>query len=353
MKSKELVYSTTITIFTVLFTTCLTELTLRVRHHKYSFKNFVEENWNLASWEFPIQHDPILGWIPMELFTNKTRNEKSSLTILSKGLRSNGESPINSNQKIQPILAVGASTVFGSQVSDNETWPALLEKELKIPVLNGGVFAYGFDQVILRLEQLLAEFHPSRVILGIHPDNLNQVTMSQKYGKKPYFEVVDNKLSLRNTPVPPTKKELAPYQAILGYSYLAHYLLSKLSPQFWLDSHGEIKAHNQEKEVTCLLVKRYDELCKSNQLKCSILFQYFQATAPEARERVLTLNTCLKNTSLLVWDTYEPLEELKLKSPKLYDSFFDFHMTPKGNAWVTNYIKENINSENEKTMPRL
>jgi hypothetical protein len=353
MKSKEFVFGATLTVFTILVTTCLIEATLRVKHHKYGFKNFVEENWNLASWEFPIQHDPKLGWIPKEYFTNKAQNEKSTLNILSKGIRSNGENSINFIQKIEPILAVGASTVFGSQVSDHETWPALLESELKIPVLNGGVFAYGFDQVILRLEQLLPERHPSQVILGIHPDNLNQVTMSQKYGKKPYFEVADNKLVLRNTPVPPTKKELAPYQAILGYSYLSHYILSKLSPQFWLDSHGEIKAHNQEKEVTCLLVERYDELCKSNQLKCSILFQYFQTTAPEARERVLALNSCLKDTSLLVLDTYESLEELKVNSPKLYESFFDFHMTPKGNAWVANYIKEKIKSGKETTTSHL
>lgn len=346
MKKKEVIFTAAITLFTFVSTLTLIEVTLRVRHHKFTLSNFVEENWNLVSWEFPIQHDTKLGWTPKHNFSSNVKEPKR-LTINERGIRSNGPSLLNPAKLSGTILAVGASTVFGSQVADHETWPAQLEKEIKRPVINGGVFAYGVDQAILRLEQLIPEFHPSRVILGIHPDNLNQVTMSQKYGKKPYFEIVNDQLELRNTPVPPTQKEMSPHQAILGYSYLAHYLFSKLSPQFWLESHGEIKVHNKEKEVSCLLVQKYDDICKKNHLKCSVLFQYFHTTVPEAREKILDLTSCLKKLSVSTWDTYPVLEALKSSDRNLYDSFFDFHMTSRGNTWTANYIKENIELEDE------
>ena len=353
MKKKEILFGSILAILTCVFVLCLVELTLRVKHHKFALTNFVEENWNLATWEFPIQHDTKLGWIPKERYTTSSKDSKVTLTILNKGIRANGPDTFRRSNNKERVLAVGASTVFGSQVSDNETWPALLEKEANQEVLNGGVFAYGLDQVILRLDQLIPELRPSRVILGIHPDNFNQVTMSQKYGKKPYFEVVGNTLVLRNTPVPPTKKELTSYQKTMGYSYLAHYLLSKLSPQFWLESHGEIKVHNQEREVSCLLLKEYSRLCAANKMKCSILFQYFKTTVPEARNKVLALNSCIDKSSVKIWDTYQPLETVKANNPILYDSFFDFHMTPKGNAWVASYIKDRINTENETSSPHL
>jgi hypothetical protein len=65
------------------------------------------------------------------------------------------------------ILAVGDSFVFGDQVSDDETWPALLERRLNRRVVNGGVSGYGPVQGVLRAEQLLKVRAFSLVILSI------------------------------------------------------------------------------------------------------------------------------------------------------------------------------------------
>jgi hypothetical protein len=48
------------------------------------------------------------------------------------------------------VLAVGDSFVFGSEANDNESWPAYLEHELGIPVVNGGTGGYGYDQAVMR-----------------------------------------------------------------------------------------------------------------------------------------------------------------------------------------------------------
>ena len=65
------------------------------------------------------------------------------------------------------ILAVGDSFVFGDQVSDGETWPAILERRLNRRVVNGGVSNYGAAQAVLRAEQLLKAEPYTLVILSI------------------------------------------------------------------------------------------------------------------------------------------------------------------------------------------
>jgi hypothetical protein len=65
------------------------------------------------------------------------------------------------------ILAVGDSFVFGDQVSDDETWPAILERRVNRRVINGGVSGYGTAQAALRAEHLLKAEPYSLVILSI------------------------------------------------------------------------------------------------------------------------------------------------------------------------------------------
>jgi lysophospholipase L1-like esterase len=65
------------------------------------------------------------------------------------------------------ILAVGDSFVFGDQVSDDETWPSILENRLNRRVVNGGVSGYGTAQAVLRAEHLVKAEPYRLVILSI------------------------------------------------------------------------------------------------------------------------------------------------------------------------------------------
>src|SRR5262249_17188904 len=65
------------------------------------------------------------------------------------------------------ILAVGDSFVFGDQVSDDETWPAILERRLDRRVVNGGVSGYGTAQAALHAAHLLKAEPYSLMILSI------------------------------------------------------------------------------------------------------------------------------------------------------------------------------------------
>ena len=79
----------------------------------------------------------------------------SNITIDDQGFRKNDNKDIKfkNNKK---ILVTGDSFTFGSQVSNNQTWPSYLEKIVKVKVLNGGQPAYSSAQS-LRKAIILSE----------------------------------------------------------------------------------------------------------------------------------------------------------------------------------------------------
>jgi hypothetical protein len=64
------------------------------------------------------------------------------------------------------VLVVGDSFTFGEQVSDNETWPACLERKLGRGVDNGGVGGYGTAQALRRASLKLAEKSYNTLVLS-------------------------------------------------------------------------------------------------------------------------------------------------------------------------------------------
>jgi len=72
------------------------------------------------------------------------------------------------------ILAIGDSFTFGAGINREQTWPAQLERALdkqfpssSITVINGGIFGYNLAQIRDLTEELLPEFSPQLVILGV------------------------------------------------------------------------------------------------------------------------------------------------------------------------------------------
>ena len=64
-------------------------------------------------------------------------------------------------------------------------------------------------------------------------DDINRTEFSYYSGWKPYFEWVDDKLVLRNVPVPRAGAPKPPYatvHAVLGYSFLANAVLRRIAP---------------------------------------------------------------------------------------------------------------------------
>ena len=58
-----------------------------------------------------------------------------------------------------PVLVVGDSYAHGDEVSDGETWAALLQPMTGRRTVNAGVSGYGLDQTVLRAEPHIGLLH--------------------------------------------------------------------------------------------------------------------------------------------------------------------------------------------------
>jgi hypothetical protein len=77
------------------------------------------------------------------------------------------------------ILVTGDSYTQGADVSDEDTYPAALERILGAPVANLGVGGYGPDQALLKLETQIENFPRARVaILSILYDDTSRLVNS-------------------------------------------------------------------------------------------------------------------------------------------------------------------------------
>jgi hypothetical protein len=123
--------------------------------------------------------DDKLGYIPKDNFDETAWGQKQ-VTITSEGFRKHDQDQDRSERN---ILAIGDSFTFGVQVSNQETWPACLEKKLGMRVDNAGVYGYGAAQSLRRAQIILQDKEYYSVILSIVVrDDFYRDTLSYRNG---------------------------------------------------------------------------------------------------------------------------------------------------------------------------
>ena len=279
-------------------------------------------------------YDPELGYVP------KPGKHVSGFTstIGINGLRKNGSMQVASRPT---ILAVGDSYTFGDQVEDHETWPAHLETRMMQSVLNGGVFGYGVDQTILRAESLLKDYNPKILIVSMIADDLKRSELAYRYAWKPYFEVIEGKLEIRNIPVPSLPPPIR-YRWIrnsLSYSHLADAVFRRIAPTWWYLEGSEQKVHDQGTEVASLLMYRLAEIVRGREIRVIVVAQCDRSFDTESLVPVLWHAS---KAGLEVLDLASPLAKLIEAEPTLEEEFFlgpfGGHMTSQGNDWIAEQI---------------
>lgn len=134
-------------------------------------------------------HDERLGWRPNPRFISPSYN------VDARGFRR--VPAVATADDRPPILAVGDSFTAGDEVLDDEAWPAYLQGLLGRRVHNGGVTAYGLDQMVLRAEQETAIERPAAIVLSFIADDLLRNELRRLWTfTKPYFELQDGQLVL-------------------------------------------------------------------------------------------------------------------------------------------------------------
>lgn len=160
-----------------------------------------------------------------------------------------------------PVLVVGDSYAHGDEVSDGETWAALLQPLIGRRTVNAGVSGYGLDQTVLRAEQQVREVKPAALVLVFIADNLRRAEMKRVWGaEKPYFEPAGETLALRNVPVPPSPAPSATldlWQRLFGWSVLVDTILRHKGWQYeWSIDHARVLPRGAGEAMACPLLKR-------------------------------------------------------------------------------------------------
>jgi hypothetical protein len=331
-------------VFSTLIVLAAGEVIVRLEQHRlFSLQSSRRETMFLLRSAFPARYDSRLGYVPQEGFSGPVKVWGGTwLSIDEDGFRRNGRRPPPSGRC---VLTVGDSYTFGDEVSDEETWPAHLERRLGRRVLNAGVFGYGFDQIALRAQDIL-KVRPcvDTLVVGLIADDVGRCEYSYRFAWKPYFGIVNGALVLKNVPVPQGKAREHWVLGALGYSYLADSLFRRFAPHFWLVPSFDVRrVHAQGQEVAVLLLDRLASLARSSHVRLILLVQGHPG---HDRAPLATLLNRARGLDVEVVDVHEQLIRLAGVQPELQTRFFKRgtwgHMTSEGNGWVAERIVEQL-----------
>jgi GDSL-like Lipase/Acylhydrolase family len=281
-------------------------------------------------------HDPQLGHVPRAGYA------APGVNIESDGLRRTGEQVAGAS-----ILAVGDSFTYGDEVNDGQTWPAQLQLLTGRRALNGGVSGYGFDQIVLRAEQLAAKYKPAVIVASFIADDIRRTEMRRLWSAdKPYFVIEDGKLVLKGVPVPPRADPagtLSFWQWSLGYSYLFDLILRRLDLLHdWYGDHKRVQAPGAGEHLACLLAGRLADLQKRSGARVIVLAEYDPvvwddpAFAAEQRRMTRGLLDCAAREGLTTIDSFDALAATGAPK-KLYVTW---HMNESGNRLIAGLVAQ-------------
>jgi hypothetical protein len=284
-------------------------------------------------------HDAQLGHVP------RPGHAAAGTTIEGDGLRGNGDKRAGEQVAGAPILAVGDSFTYGDEVNDGQTWPAQLQLITGRRVLNGGVSGYGFDQIVLRAEQLAAKYKPSAIVVSFIADDIRRTEMRRLWSAdKPWFVIEDGKLVLRGQPVPPRadpRTTLSFWQWTLGYSFLFDFILRRLDLLHdWFGDHKRVHAPGIGEHLACLLTARLAELQKMSGARVIVMAEYDRvvwddpAFAAEQQRLTRGLLACAAKNGLATIDSFDVMAATRAPQ-KLYVTW---HMNEPGNQLIATLV---------------
>ena len=274
-------------------------------------------------------HDDLLGYMP------RAGHREPGITIDADGLRISGM--VAQTSSIAPILAVGNSFTFGLDVADTETWPAQLQLISGRRVLNGGVSGYGFDQIVLRAEQLTAIHKPSVVVVGFIADDILRTEMRRMWWHdKPWFAIENGRLVLKGVPVP--NREVLP----LRVRRRVERLVIELPPflQYLLGYHRRVHPTGAGRAIACRLTERLAALQAESRARVIMLAQYEahvwikRGFGNERRGLAQTLLDCAASNGLATLDSFHRLAA----EPEPRAFYAPQHMNAHGNLMIARLL---------------
>jgi hypothetical protein len=325
----------------ILFSLGALEIGLRLANGRWiaAWPNFVlEARLVLSDREHSrFVEDPLLGYEP------RPNHAGRGVTIDADGFRRTG-GPAGGPVGGEAILAVGDSYTYGDEVGDDETWPAQLQRIAGQRVLNAGVSGYGLDQSVLRAEKVASGRALSAVVVSFIADDVRRTEMSRIWGaEKPYFDLADDRLVLRNVPVPPRPdphRTLDFWQRTLGYSFLFDFAMRRLGLMHdWFGDHVGVHDQAEGERIACLLTGRLAELQRISGARVLVMAQYDPVVwrepkfADEQRRITHGVLACARQAGLDVLDTFDAVAEA---DPRVL--YGQWHMNAAGNGLIARLV---------------
>ena len=299
-----------------------------------------------------MQFDPVLGWVPKPGLRFQKENWGGFVTINQDSTRNNGLRPRPLPRPY--ILTVGDSFTFGSDNPDEEAWPAILERKLAVKVINGGVFFYGLDQIVLRAKQLIKRYKPNIIIVSLIADDISRMGASIQSGySKPYYTHENGKLIFHQPKYIPMQRNQPTFRRLthlFRYSYLLNDLMIQFYPQDWLVGRTE-RVNNDPPKLACLLLTELDvELAKMG-IRAYLLPLYGGSfTYKNDIEPIQKLRACLAKTKYIYIDVlpdFAPAQENKAADHDLYGQ--TRHFSIKGNRVVAERVVQILSATESLT----
>jgi hypothetical protein len=218
-----------------------------------------------------VEYDSLLGW------RLKPHLTSAGFNTVDYGFRSNGDA----SAKVKPggVLAVGSSFTAGSEVTDDQSWPAQLQQMTGWNVNNGGEGGYQADQIVLLAEQLLPLIRPQVMVVDLIPGTIIGTGYSSSGWPKPYFTIETGALAMHNSPVPQDKtaaSDRADIKGYLGHFAVLDQFMTAFFNRFWFTADGSSFSTvvTDEVGVTCRLLARLKQKTDAADIRLLLYLQY-------------------------------------------------------------------------------
>jgi hypothetical protein len=218
---------------------------------------------------------------------------------------------------------VGETQTLGVNVDDSDTWPARLAFMLGESVLNGSAWNWGFDQIVLRAEELVPRLRPKTLLIAFRPEAVAATDYKLfGLGYKPYFDVVASKLVPAGMPVPLVGAQDAGWpQSLFGYSHLVNsfmrtkpglWIARKTLNGNWIEYSKRAHIKDDSRQISCLLMDRLTDLKRQYDMRVIIIIEHGASellAEPSPPEPPLV--GCARVRGLKVVDTDSALRSLE------------------------------------------
>jgi hypothetical protein len=301
-----------------------------------------------------IEFDSLLGWHLRPFIRTKGFN------TLDYGFRSNG----SEDNKLLPggVVAVGSSFTAGSEVDDDQSWPAHLEQITGWNAYNAGVGAYVADQIIMNGERLLPLMRPQVLVVDLIPDNIIGANFSSYGWPKPYFTVENDSLVAHNSPVPRapepgTDRGHFGLKLFLGHFAIADQFMTAFFADEWFSSDGTsfVTLNNDPIDVTCRLLARLKKQTDADHVALILYLQFSGShiiSTHQEPEQSVGVGKCASAMQITTIDEYALLRREFDKDPQLLRGYYQVerdgstgHKSSFGNMEVAKLVAAAIREQ--------